>query len=390
MDRGRGSSTIPDLPLVHVEIDETGRITVDGVVEPHARLVDRRSLADLAVLAVARDHAGPLGRGVRVVARTPTEHSSMVVHPDGVVTDLLPHGETVPVPPATSGRHGASPDGVVPAMRAQHWLDAREEERVRVAERAASRADVRTGRRRLLAGLVGAVAAVTAFVAVVDVGWPGGEGRTPTSSPAVGQLRDTAADVVPADEADPAPSTPPTVVGATRFAALAVTDAGAEAAPGRLQVAVETSRRTPVTLVLAPLPGDATADPARRLQFQVRAATTRLVEVADLTPGRYRWLVRAPGERRLTGLVDVPAVPAPPVTVVPVVEVPAPVAPSAPPAPVAPPPADTADTPAQDSGPAAPAEARPATAPVPATGHPGTRSRPRGRARRRSGDALRS
>lgn len=339
MHQGPGRGTIPDQPLVHVEIDTDGRVSVDGRVEPHARLVDRRSLADLAVLAVARDHAHPLGRGVRVVARTPTEHSSMVVHPDGEVTDLAPYPPPSPAPPQPVTRqkvrarqpapHRATPDGVAPATRARHWLDAREDDRVRAEEQAA-RGATRGPGRRVLVGVGSVVAAMSLLAAAVAVGWPGGDGA-PTARAGSDRLSDAAADV-PA-EVDAAGPVPLSVLPAPRLTTLAVTDVGADTTPGVLRLAVETSRRTPVKVVLTATDSEAVA---RRLSLSVRAATTRQVEVADLAPGRYRWVLRAPGQRRLTGLVDVPAVAAPPpVEVVPVAQTPV-----SPVAPVLPPPVD--------------------------------------------------
>ena len=119
-------------------------------------------------------------------------------------------------------------------------------------------------------------------------------------------------------------------MGATRLARVAVADVGLRTAPGSLQLALESTRRTPVAILVKPV-DTGTAPEARRLSLSIRAATTREVTVDDLAPGRYRWTVRAPGQRRLTGFADVPAVPvapAPPpqpTEVVPVADQPAPV-----------------------------------------------------------------
>ena len=355
MLRDAGSATVPPHPLVRVEIDATGLLTVDGKQEPHARLIDSRELAELAVLAVARDHATPLGRGVRVVASTPTEHSTMVVHPDGAVTDLEAH-------------EPLTPDGIAPATRAPHWLATREAERRaergaagRVTGRLArlapalrlprvslpsvslpsvslpsvslpsvslprphlphvslprphlphvslphvevSRPDLR--RAALLALAAGVATAIVVAAVAITIG-SGPRGPSPSTADlraasGAGQ-ESTAPDTEP-----PAPE----VVGATRLARVAVADVGLRTAPGSLQLALESTRRTPVAILVKPV-GTDTAPEARRLRLSIRAATTREVTVDDLAPGRYRWTVRAPGQRRLTGYADVPAVPVAP------------------------------------------------------------------------------
>ena len=370
MLRDAGRAVVPPHPLVQVEIDETGQVTVDGQREPHARLIDSRALAELAVLAVARDHATPLGRGVRVVASTPTEHSTMVVHPDGAVTELEAH-------------EPSSPEGVAPATRAPHWLATREAERVATEQQVAGRLQrwahrprwatarprrdhhrvVRRGIRMpavrmprprlphvslphvtlphvtlphvplphvelhrpdLRRPLFLAVAAgVAAALVVIAVAVTGGRGGTGSPSPTADDLR-AAADRAPA--VDAAEDAPPAaaVVGATRLARVAVADVGSRTAPGSLLLALESTRRTPVAILVRPVAAGTAPEP-RRLSLSIRTATTREVTVDDLEPGRYRWTVRAPGQRRLTGYADVPAPPPPPTAVVPVVQQPTPV-----------------------------------------------------------------
>lgn len=325
MQDGPGRARVPDQPLVHVEIDDDGQVTVEGRVEPHARLVDGRALADLAVLAVARDHAGPLGRGVRVVARTPTEHSTMVVEPDGAVSELAPY-----LP--------STPEGVAPAVRAHQWLDARDADRAREAATGAAHRARPVPRRRVWAGTAAAVAtlgvAAAAVATLVPTGWTGGEATEQRPASASAASRTATPDPEPVRATEPPYVR--TVVAATRLSALAVTGVTTEVAPGTLRVAVTATRRTPLTLVVDPVtaPGE-----TRRLELTVRGATTRVVDVVDLAAGEYRWVVRVPGQRRSRGLAQVPAVPPPPppIEVVPVLEAPAPVPPpAAPPAPARP------------------------------------------------------
>lgn len=371
MDQGADGAPTPAQPLVHVEIDQSGRVVVDGCEQPHARLIDSRALADLAVLAVARDHAEPLGRGVRTVARTPTEHSMMVVHPDGSVTDLEPYHPFTASSTAmstamstASSTAASSPVGVPAATRAQHWLAAREAERAVTEDSTAHRRRRALLGRPLVLGL--AAASVVAVLAAAALAWPGQD--TDTTDRSGSDLRDAAgapADASSEAQTGAAAAQPPeaapaqAVLGATRLVRAAVDAVDADAEPGVLLLALDARRPTPVKVVVRPLGDDARAADVRRMSFSIREATTRRVSVDGLAPGSYRWAVKAPGMTAVRGQVDVPAAP---VEVVPVVAAPPPsdtstdIQPAAPPytPPPAPPPPPAPTSPPAGGGQAPP------------------------------------
>ena len=273
---------VPSSPLVTIVVDDRGRITINGHDVPHDGSVDPGLLATDVVSA---DFARPLGRPVRALVTLPNEQIRMVIHPDGRVTEVEPH-------------QPATPEGVPPATRAQGWLATRDAHRA-AAEVSAARHASRRRRYPLVVSGAGAIAAATALLVVWDQ-------RAPASDPAAEPSTRVAAGEVP-------PFQP--VVEATLIRPYAVSDVSAEAEPGALTLTMATQRGTSARVVVTRLDGSADD---RRLKLTIRRATDRLVTVADLEPGRYRWRVVVPGQPPHTGLVEVPAVPAP-VEVVPVV-----------------------------------------------------------------------
>lgn len=351
----RGGADVPAHPLVQVEIDLDGAVLVNGRPEPHdvaARHAEApRELALVAVRAVARDYAMPLGRPVRVLATTPEEQTRLVVHPDGEVAGVEPH---------LASASAATPQGVPPATRAQHWLAAREADRV--AEEAADRRRQRTGgvsgRLRPVALGVAAAAVLGATGAMAlgigtlvsddedaAAGGGGGTGATSTA-PSDGDQdgdQDGAQDGVtdgPAPEPSellPAPRLEPLPLAAVRASSTT---------PGEVRLALRSTRGTPVVVALAPARAGSVADQAgtgQRLDLSLRRATTREVVISDLPPGAWVWTVRAPGQELMRGRLEVPAPP----PVVPVSD-PAPPVPETPP--VTPDPPSTEPEPPGDRG----------------------------------------
>ena len=265
---------VPTTPAVTIVVDDDGRLTVNGHEVPPEAGVDPGLLGTEVVCS---DFAQPLGRPVRATAVLPHEQIQMVIHPDGRVTDVAPH-------------EAVTPAGVPPATRAQGSHLARTADRI-TAEVSAARHARRPPRYRLAVAGVGLVAAASALVVVWDQGGP-----TP-NEPADGLPEPAAADVPPAQS----------VIEATRIRPFAVSEVHAETDPGVLRLSVTTQRRTPARVVVTPLAGAADAE---RLDLSVQRATTRLVTVPELEPGRYEWSVEVPGQPRYSGVVEVPEEPA--------------------------------------------------------------------------------
>lgn len=278
-------AAVPPSPVVTIEVDDDGRLTINGHDVPHDAADPRQVATDV----VRTDFAQPLGRPVRVVASLPEEQTRMVVHPDGQVSDVEPH-------------RPATPAGVPPATRAQGWLAARDAARV-AAEATAARHAARRRPYPVVAGGIAAAAAGAAFVAlVVSQGDPTTDGST------AAQLPNTAAADVP-----PAQS----VIESTEIRPIAVSVVTARTTPGVLRLSVAAQRRTTARLVLTPL--DGSAKPQRLALSLIDEADQ--VTVPDLAPGRYRWQLRVPGELSQTGVASVPAEPPPTVVTVPVTNV---------------------------------------------------------------------
>lgn len=337
-DDPRGGADVPAHPLVQVEIDLDGAVLVNGRPEPHdvaARHAEApRELALVAVRAVARDYAMPLGRPVRVLATTPEEQTRLVVHPDGEVAGVEPH---------LASAVAATPEGVPPATRAQHWLAAREADRV--AEAAAQR---RSRRRRSPGALRPAVLGVAAAAVLgaggalalgagllgtdADERGDGGGGTaiaggasSPDSGPDTSGAGGGTARTDPYEPL-PAPRLEPLPLAAVRASSTS---------PGEVRLALRSTRGTPVFVALSPARAEAVAartGAAQRLDLALRRATTREVVISDLPPGAWVWTVRAPGQEVLRGRVQVPAPPpvAPVGDPVPPVEEPPPATPEPP------------------------------------------------------------
>ncbi len=75
---------VPAHPVVSIHID-SGAVTVDRTVVEHD---GTQPLQQVATDAVARQIAHQLGRPVRAIATDPSGRTSLVVHPDGHVTDV--------------------------------------------------------------------------------------------------------------------------------------------------------------------------------------------------------------------------------------------------------------------------------------------------------------
>ena len=91
---------VPPNPLVTIEVDEFGRLTINGHDVSYDGTGDPRQVANEVV---CMDFAQPLGRPVRALATLPHEQVRLVIHPDGRVTDVEPQ-------PAGHARRGAAGD----------------------------------------------------------------------------------------------------------------------------------------------------------------------------------------------------------------------------------------------------------------------------------------
>jgi hypothetical protein len=281
---------VPAHPVVEIEVTPEA-VTVDGVV------VDRGSTGGpddtvamhLGVHAAARQVAQPLGRPVRAILRCGGDEKRMIIHPDGNVSNVEDTFEVVSlVAPAgargvPASRHARRPRGLL-ALRARR-----------------TRLVMGTAYGALVAVLVGGV-----LMTAVD-----GDDPAPSAS---------RTDEEPSTQAtptgDPAPpAAVPAVVEGTRLDRLpGVSDVVVTPESGGFRVLVTTGRAGRVTVRAEPVSGD---DAARVWTIRTFKATTRTLDADDLAAGAYRWTVRSPGERSVTGRVVVPAPPATP-TVVPV------------------------------------------------------------------------
>lgn len=266
---------VPPSPLVTITVDDDGRVAINGHDVPHRGSVDPRQVATEVVCS---DFAQPLGRPVRAIATLPHEQVRMIIHPDGHITDVERH-------------QFATPTGVPPATRARAWLSARDADRI-AAEVAAARHAGRHRRHPLFAAGAGAIVAGVALVTV----WQQRSGPDP------------AAVVAPPPPAPAADAAPPaqTVHESVPLRPVAVSGVSAEARAGELRLSIAAQRRTPVRLSVVPV-----ADPAaeQRLDLSIQGQAQRVVTVSDLEAGRYRWVVRVPGQPDHTGVTRVPGAP---------------------------------------------------------------------------------
>jgi hypothetical protein len=108
---------------------------------------------------------------------------------------------------------------------------------------------------------------------------------------------------------DPAPAVPAVIEG-TRLERLpGVRNVVVTPDTGGFRVRVTTGRAGRVTVLAARLSGDGEA---RLWTIRTAKAMTRTLVVDDLEAGPYRWTVRSPGERPVTGRVVVRPAPEPP------------------------------------------------------------------------------
>ncbi len=281
---------MPSNPLVTIEVDDRGRLTINGHVVAHDDADPRRVATEI----VRADFAQPLGRPVRALATLPNGQLRMVIHPDGRVTNVEEHRPT-------------SPAGVPPATRAQTWLAAREADRVVAAEIYAAR---HAGRRRRYPVVLAGTAAVAAGAALVLL--------LTQRGPSVDEPT-AAAPSEPADVIEAAP--PQSLVESSEIRPVAISGVMVETEPHELRLEIAAQRRTSVMVVVTPLDGSGSP---QGQTLTIQGAVERVVTVTDLDPGRYRWQVMVPGQPSRTGVARVPAEPPveAPVVVVPIVSTP--------------------------------------------------------------------
>jgi hypothetical protein len=292
---------VPGNPLVLVEIDSAGRLIINGYEVPSDGTVDPRQLA---VAVVCSDFARPLGRPVRALVDQPHGETTLVVHPDGRVSDVQAPQTAAPQTATPQTAKQATPHGVPPATRAQAWLAGRDADRA-AAEAVPARHLAR--RRRYPVAVAGG--ALVALGLGLVVFWTNND---PVSDPA-----DQAAPRPPSDVVDAAPDQP--IVRPQVIRPIAVSGVTAEASPGVIRLDVAAQRRTTVTVVVTRL--ERSASP-QGLTLSVGGEDNQLVTVPDLEPGKYRWEVMVPGQPRHSGVVQVPEDPPAEVTTVPVVSTP--------------------------------------------------------------------
>jgi hypothetical protein len=266
---------VPAHPVVEIEVSAEA-VTVDGVV------VDRGSAGGpdttvamhLGVHAAARQVAQPLARPVRAILRCGADEKRMVIHPDGTVSNVE---DTFPVVSlvAPAGSRGAP--------------IARHARRVKVAALRAYRAKLMMGAAYLAVGavLVGGI--------LVE---------------ASGDDRPSEANGAREDLAVPATGSAQAIVAGTRLERLpGVRNVVVTPDTGGFRVRVTTGRAGRVTVLAARVSGDGEA---RLWTIRTGKATTRTLVVDDLEAAVYRWTVRSPGERPVTGRVVVRPTPEPP------------------------------------------------------------------------------
>ena len=307
---GVDESLVPPHPVVEIEVSGDA-VTVDGVV------VDRGSAGGpdttvamhLGVHAAARQVAQPLGRPVRAILRCGDDEKRLVIHPDGSVTDVE---DTFPVTSLLA------PAGSRAAPITRHV-------------RRPAKAPLRVQRTRIAVGVAyAAIAAVLAGGVLMELATS--EDQTPeaTSDNEAPVLTQPSVDdpVMPAKQA---------VVKGSRLELLpGIRDVVVNPDTDGFLLRLTTGRAAKVTVRAAAVSGDGGA---WQWALQTGKATTRTLDVDDLVAGAYRWEVRAPGERPVTGSFVVEPPVEPPVVVT---------VDTTPDEPTAPPP--TNDPPANDGG----------------------------------------
>jgi hypothetical protein len=288
---GVDESLVPPHPVVEIEVSGDA-VTVDGVV------VDRGSAGGpdttvamhLGVHAAARQVAQPLGRPVRAILRFGDDEKRLVIHPDGAVTDVE---DTFPVTSllAPAGSRAAP----IPITR---------------HVRRPAKAPLRVQRTRIAVGVAyAAIAAVLAGGVLMELAKS--EDQTPeaTADNEAPLLTEPSVDdpVTPAQQA---------VVKGNQLKLLpGIRDVVVNPDTDGFQLRLTTGRAARVTVRAASVSGDGGA---WQWALQTGKATTRTLDVDDLVAGAYRWEVRAPGERPVTGnfVVEPPVEPPTVVTVV--------------------------------------------------------------------------
>jgi hypothetical protein len=281
-------SLVPPHPVVEIEVSGDA-VTVDGVV------VDRGSAGGpdttvamhLGVHAAARKVAQPLGRPVRAILRCGDDEKRLVIHPDGAVTDVE---DTFPVTSLLA------PAGSRAAPITRHV-------------RRPAKTPLRVQRTRIAVGVAyAAIAAVLAGGVIMELAKS--EDQTPeaTADNEPPPLTQPSVDdpVTPAEQA---------VIEGNKLKLLpGIRDVVVNPDTDGFQLRLTTSRAARVTVRAAAVSGDGGA---WQWALQTAKATTRTLDVDDLVAGAYRWEVRAPGERPVTGsfVVDPPVVEPPVVTV---------------------------------------------------------------------------
>lgn len=277
---------VPAHPVVEIDVSAEA-VTVDGVV------VDRGSAGGpdttvamhLGVHAAARRVAQPLGRPVRAILRSGDDEKRLVIHPDGSVTAVE---DTFPVVSlvAPAGSRGV---------------------RISRHARRLRGAALRVRRTRLALG----VAYVALGAVLVGGILAQAVGRDDAPSQASG------ADEEPPPESVAQPMAPPAepaVVSGARLERLPhLGKVVVSPDSGGFRVRLTTRRAGRATVRAALL---SAGDETRLWTIRTGGATTRTLEVDDLEAGTYRWVVRAPGERPVTGRVVVQPPPEPPSVIV--------------------------------------------------------------------------
>jgi len=277
---------VPAFPNVLIVVTDAA-VLVDGEV------VDRGSAGGpdtdvaihLGVHAAARRVAQPLGRPVRGTLRSGSDEKRLVIYPDGSVTDVEDTFSVVNLVASAGTR------AVPTTRRARRTLTALRARRNRIAIR----------------GAYLAVGAVVVGGVVVQAATNRGDDPPPVTSDAQEELP------LPEPVVEPTSPATPAIVEGTRVDPLpGLGNVVVRPETGGFQLQVTTKRATRVTVRAALLSGD---DGTRLWTFRTVQATTRTLEVDDLPAGTYRWEVRAPGERPVTGRVVVRPTPEPPTIV---------------------------------------------------------------------------
>ncbi len=256
---------VPSNPLVLVEIDGSGRLIINGYEVPTDGTVDPRQLA---VDVVCSDFARPLGRAVRALVDQPHGETTLVVHPDGRVTDVV-----APLAAAAQAAPPATPQGVPPATRAAGWLAAREADRIVAAEIYAARHAGQ--RRRYPAAAAVAGGALVALGVGLAIFWTDND---PLPDPPGQAAPRQASDVV-----DEVPPEQP-IVRSDALRPVAVSGVTVQTAPQVIRLEIAAQRRTTAMVVVTPLDGSASP---QGQTLTIHGAGDRQVSVPDLTPGRY-------------------------------------------------------------------------------------------------------